>query len=133
MFGIGFEEFLFIIIIAILFLGPDKLPDAMVKVARFIKSIKKVMNDAQHTIESEMRIADIKEEALSYKKQLDEATNELQSFKNHKINPAQEIEQAMQSAKNNFNQKDTQSESIETKRETVTFKKQTINNEDANV
>ncbi len=131
MFGIGFEEFLLIIIIAILFLGPEKLPDAMVKVARFIKSIKKVMNDAKHTLESEMRIADIKEEALSYKRQLDEATNELQSFKNHKINPAQEIEQAMQSAKNSFNQKDTPSENIETKRETVTFKKQTINNEEA--
>jgi len=131
MFGIGFEEFLFIIIIAILFLGPEKLPDAMVKVARFIKSIKKVMNDAKHTLESEMHIADIKEEALSYKKQLDEATNELQSFKNHKINPAQEIEQAMQSAKNSFNQKDTPSENIEIKRETVSFKKQSANNEEA--
>lgn len=132
MFGIGFEEFLFIIVIAILFLGPDKLPEAMVKVARFIKSIKKVMNDAQHTIESEMRIADIKEEALSYKRQLDEATNELQSFKNHKIDPAQEIEQAMQSAKNSFERtKITAGENIEPKRETVTFKKQTADKEDA--
>ncbi|MBN2721456.1 MAG: Sec-independent protein translocase subunit TatB [Campylobacterales bacterium] len=131
MFGIGFEEFLFIIIIAILFLGPEKLPDTMVKVARFIKSIKKVMNDAQHTLESEMRIADIKEEALSYKKQLDEATNELQSFKNHKINPTEEIEKAMQSAKNSFSQTSSPSESIEPKRETVTFKKQSVNNEEA--
>jgi sec-independent protein translocase protein TatB len=130
MFGIGFEEFLLIIIIAILFLGPDKLPDAMVKVARFIKSVKKVMSDAQHTLENEMRIADIKEEALSYKKQLDEATNELQSFKNHKINPTQEIDNAMQSAKNSFNQIDISSENIEVKRETVTFKKQSSSSED---
>lgn len=130
MFGIGFEEFLLIIIIAILFLGPDKLPDAMVKVARFIKSVKKVMSDAQHTLENEMRIADIKEEALGYKKQLDEATNELQSFKNHKINPAQEIDNAMQSAKNSFNQIDVSNENIEIKRETVTFKKQSSSSED---
>ncbi|MGW8169933.1 MAG: Sec-independent protein translocase protein TatB [Sulfurovaceae bacterium] len=130
MFGIGFEEFLLIIIIAILFLGPDKLPDAMVKVARFIKSVKKVMSDAQHTLENEMRIADIKEEALSYKKQLDEATNELQSFKNHKINPTQEIDNAIQGAKNSFNQIDVSSENIEIKRETVTFKKQSSSSED---
>ncbi len=130
MFGIGFEEFLLIIIIAILFLGPDKLPDAMVKVARFIKSVKKVMSDAQHTLENEMRIADIKEEALGYKKQLDEATNELQSFKNHKINPTQEIDNAIQGAKNSFNQIDVSSENIEIKRETVTFKKQSSSSED---
>ena len=131
MFGIGFEEFLLIIIIAILFLGPDKLPDAMVKVARFIKSIKKVMNDAQHSLESEMRIADLKEEALSYKKKLDEATGELQSFKNHKINPAEEIEKAVQNAKNNFERTNTSAENVEPKRETVTFKKQITDSEEA--
>ncbi|MDD3774540.1 MAG: Sec-independent protein translocase protein TatB [Sulfurovaceae bacterium] len=132
MFGIGFEEFLLIIIIAILFLGPEKLPDTMVKVARFIKSVKKVMSDAQHTLESEMRIADIKEEALSYKKQLDEATNELQSFKNHKINPTEEIEKAMQNAKSSFERTDIAAgENIEPKRETVTFKKQSADKEEA--
>ncbi|MDD5405624.1 MAG: Sec-independent protein translocase protein TatB [Sulfurovaceae bacterium] len=130
MFGIGFDEFLLIVIIAILFLGPDKLPEAMVKVARFIKSAKKVMDDAKHTIESEMRIADLKEEALSYKKKLDDATDELQSFKNHKINPTVEIEKAVQDAKNSFNQINPPNENIETKRETVTFKKQSTSNED---
>ncbi len=131
MFGIGFEEFLLIIIIAILFLGPDKLPEAMIKVARFIKSIKKVMSDAQHTIESEMHIADLKEEALSYKNQLDEATSELTSFKNHKINPAEEMGKAVQSAKNTFNQTNFPAENIEPKRESVSFKKQSVNSEDA--
>jgi len=37
MFGLGFMEILFIAIIAILFLGPDKLPGAMVDIAKFIK------------------------------------------------------------------------------------------------
>ena len=82
MFGIGFTELLLISIIAILFLGPDKLPQTMIEIAKFIKSVKKTIGEAKSSLEEEMKIADLKEEALSYKKQLDEATNELKNFKN---------------------------------------------------
>lgn len=82
MFGIGFTELILISIIAILFLGPDKLPQAMVDMAKFIKSVKKTISEAKGTLEEEMKIADLKEEALSYKKQLNDATDELQNFKN---------------------------------------------------
>jgi sec-independent protein translocase protein TatB len=82
MFGIGFTELILISIIAILFLGPDKLPQAMVDMAKFIKSVKKTVSDAKGSLEEELKIADLKEEALGYKKQLNDATNELQNFKN---------------------------------------------------
>lgn len=82
MFGIGFTELILISIVAILFLGPDKLPQAMVDVAKFIKSVKNTISEAKGSLEEEMKIADLKEEALNYKKQLDSATNELQNFKN---------------------------------------------------
>lgn len=82
MFGIGFTELILISIIAIIFLGPDKLPQAMIDIAKFIKSVKKTVSDAKGSLEEEMKIADLKEEALNYKKQLDSATNELQNFKN---------------------------------------------------
>jgi len=82
MFGIGFTELILISIIAILFLGPDKLPQAMVDMAKFIKSVKKTISEAKGSLEEEMKISDLKEEALSYKKQLNDATNELQNFKN---------------------------------------------------
>ena len=82
MFGIGFTELLLIAIIAILFLGPDKLPEAMIQIAKFIKGVKKTVGEAKASLEEEMRIADLKEEALNYKKQLDEATDELKNFKN---------------------------------------------------
>ncbi|MCB4759011.1 MAG: Sec-independent protein translocase protein TatB [Sulfurovum sp.] len=85
MFGIGFTEILLIAIIAILFLGPDKLPEAMVQIAKFFKSIKKTINEAKSSLEEEMRIADLKEEALSYKQKLDSAASELQGFKNISI------------------------------------------------
>ena len=82
MFGIGFTEILLISVIAILFLGPDKLPDAMVQIAKFIKSVQKTVGEAKSSLEEEMKIADLKDEALKYKSQLDNATNELKSFKN---------------------------------------------------
>jgi len=82
MFGIGFTELLLIAVIAILFLGPDKLPSALVEMAKFIKGVKKTIGDAKSSLEEEMKIADLKEEALNYKKQLNEATEELKGFKN---------------------------------------------------
>lgn len=82
MFGIGFTELLIISIVAILFLGPDKLPSAMIEMAKFIKSVKKTVGEAKNSLEEEMKIADLKDEALSYKKQLDDATSELKNFKN---------------------------------------------------
>jgi sec-independent protein translocase protein TatB len=82
MFGIGFTELVLISIIAILFLGPDKLPQAMVEIAKFIKSVKQTVGEAKSTLEEEIKIADLKDEALGYKKQLTEATDELKGFKN---------------------------------------------------
>lgn len=72
MFGMGIGEILVIAIIAIIFLGPEKLPDAMVKGAKFFKSFKNSINDVKSSFEQEMKIQELKEEALTYKKKLDE-------------------------------------------------------------
>lgn len=75
MFGMGIGEILVIAIIAIIFLGPEKLPEAMVKGAKFFKSFKNSINDVKSSFEQEMKIQELKEEALTYKKKLDEATS----------------------------------------------------------
>jgi sec-independent protein translocase protein TatB len=82
MFGIGFTEILLIAVIAILFLGPDKLPEAMVQIAKLVKSVKQTLNEAKSSLEEEMHISQLKEEALSYKRELDKTTSELRGFKN---------------------------------------------------
>ena len=41
MFGMGITEILLIAIVAVIALGPEKLPDAMVKIAKMFNSIKK--------------------------------------------------------------------------------------------
>ena len=137
MFGIGFTELILISIIAILFLGPDKLPSTMIEIAKFIKSVKRTIGDAKHSLEEEMKIADLKEEALSYKKQLDDATNELKNFKNidfddfddvsydediSKESPKAMVAASKSSLKENSDDTPVATQ-VEAKNETVTLKK----------
>ncbi len=126
MFGIGFTEILLISIIAILFLGPDKLPETMVQIAKFIKSVKKTVGDAKDSLEEEMKIADLKDEALNYKKQLDSATSELKSFKNIDfddiMNEEHEGDKKSKASKASPATEDN-TPAVEQKNETVTFKK----------
>ena len=77
MFGMGFTEILIIAVIAILFLGPDKLPSAMVDIAKFFRSAKNAIGSVKDTLEEEMHVSDIKKEALAYKAELDKATSEI--------------------------------------------------------
>ena len=136
MFGIGFTELLLIAVIAILFLGPDKLPGALVEMAKFIKSVKKTIGDAKSSLEEEMKIADLKEEALKYKQQLNEATEELKGFKNlsledlddvtYEETPSADFPLAQAPGKKNETPEkktDADTTQIEPKQETVTFKK----------
>ena len=76
MFGMSFGEILIIAVIAILFIGPDKLPEAMVNIAKFFRSFKKTVNDTKETIEQELHLAELKEEAISYKDTLDNAVSD---------------------------------------------------------
>jgi len=82
MFGMGFTEILFIAVIAILFLGPDKLPTAMVEIAKFFRSAKKTIGSVKDSIEEEMNVKEIKEEALAYKKELLGAGEEIGQIAN---------------------------------------------------
>ncbi|MBA1420754.1 MAG: Sec-independent protein translocase subunit TatB [Epsilonproteobacteria bacterium] len=128
MFGIGFTELLLIAIIAILFLGPDKLPGTLVEMAKFIKGVKKTIGDAKSSLEEEMKIADLKEEALNYKKQLTEATDELKGFKNMSFDDLDDaIDYDNQSSADFPSVEPKEVENVttqvESKNETVTFKK----------
>src|SRR5207248_8054053 len=56
MFGMGGTEILVILIVALLFLGPDKLPDAAKKISKGIRDIKKQSRALQRTIEDDEHI-----------------------------------------------------------------------------
>ena len=70
MFGMGFMEILLIAIVAIIALGPEKLPTAMVEIAKFIGKFKSGVNDAKQTLDNELNLSDMKSELDSLKAQL---------------------------------------------------------------
>ena len=80
MFGMGFVEILIIAVIAILFLGPDKLPGAMVDIAKFFRQMKSTIGSVKDSLEQEINVSEIKEEALAYKKELLDAQDKLTSI-----------------------------------------------------
>lgn len=82
MFGMGFTEILIIAVIAILFLGPDKLPETMVEIAKFFRSVKKTVSSAKASLDEELHISDMKEEVMNYKKELTSASGELERMVN---------------------------------------------------
>ncbi|TKX31827.1 Sec-independent protein translocase TatB [Campylobacter estrildidarum] len=71
----SFGEIIIILIVAILVLGPDKLPEAIVQIAKILKALKKNIDDAKSSIEKEIRINELKEEAKKYKDEFS-ASNE---------------------------------------------------------
>ncbi len=82
MFGMGLGEIFLIAIVAVLFLGPEKLPSTMIEIAKFFKSVKGTVNSARATIEEEMKFSELKQEALNYKKELTDASAELERMTN---------------------------------------------------
>ncbi len=77
MFGMGFMEIFLIAIVAIIALGPEKLPTAMVEIAKFLKKFKSGIEDAKSTLDNELNISEMKEEAAKYKAQIENAKSTL--------------------------------------------------------
>jgi len=82
MFGMGFTEILMIAVMAIIFIGPDKLPSMMVDIAKFFRNVKNTIGSVKDSMEEEINMTDIKREALAYKEELLKATEDLDTVKN---------------------------------------------------
>ncbi|WQW36194.1 Sec-independent protein translocase protein TatB [Helicobacter pylori] len=88
MFGMGFFEILVVLVVAIIFLGPEKFPQAVVDIVKFFRTVKKTLNDAKDTLDKEINIEEIKKETLEYQKLFE---NKVESLKGVKI---EELEDA---------------------------------------
>ncbi len=76
MLDIGFSELLVVIVLAVLVLGPDKLPEAMKDFARLIKKMKKMWSDATADITRELEMEEMKDEVAKYKEEIKKLQNE---------------------------------------------------------
>ena len=72
MFGMGFIEIFLILIVAVMALGPEKLPSAAVDMVKFFKKFKSGLDDAKSTLDKELNISEMKDEANKFKASINE-------------------------------------------------------------
>lgn len=101
MFGISLPEITIILIIAIIVLGPEKLPKVLVELAKYFKVIKKTINDAKSSFDQELRIAELKEDAKKYKESITQASEGVR--KKLTFEELDEIKGGMNSVKETLN------------------------------
>ena len=120
MFGMGFMEILLIAIVAIIALGPEKLPGTMVQIAKFINKFKTGLEDAKATLDNELNISELKAEASKFKSQIEETKASLTV--DSKIDLG--LNDLMKDNLNNDSSTETKKVEEEPKQEKVSFKKE---------
>jgi sec-independent protein translocase protein TatB len=58
MFGLGFGEIMIILVLALLLLGPKKLPDAAKTIGKGLREFRKATDDLRGQIETEINVLD---------------------------------------------------------------------------
>lgn len=85
MLGLGIGEIILIVVVAIIVLGPDKLPNAIIEIAKVLRVLKKAVSDAKETLDREVNLAELKKEANDYKQKIEQHANIEQSLKDNDI------------------------------------------------
>jgi len=75
MFGMGFMEIFLVLMVAIIALGPEKLPTAAVDIAKFFKKFKTGIDDAKSTLHEELNLSEFTQKADQFKIGVSDVTN----------------------------------------------------------
>ena len=70
MFGIGSTELLVILVVALIVIGPSKLPDIMRTLGKGMAEFKRMSNDVKSTLDAEIERADREDRQAEAKKEL---------------------------------------------------------------
>jgi sec-independent protein translocase protein TatB len=82
---LGFFEILLIAVVAIVVLGPEKLPEAMANIFKFFRRVKSFATDIKDSVDKELQIQELKDEANRYKNDLMSASQKLEEMANRDI------------------------------------------------
>lgn len=93
MFGIGFQEILLILLLALIIFGPKKLPDLAKSLGRGVAEFKKAAEEMKKGLEDSVKEEDIKKEIDEIKDlghEIDRSVKEELSEQGTKINEVDE-------------------------------------------
>ena len=107
MFGIGLPEMIIIAIVALIFIGPDKLPGVLRSIGKGIVELKRATSDVRSTVQEEMQkiedeieIKEVRESAQDFKNELGGVANKIDPLTLSKFNSEDQNEVISHSEKN---------------------------------
>jgi Tat protein translocase TatB subunit len=110
MLGIGMPEMLLIAVIALIVIGPDKLPGLAKTLGRMFGELKKATNEFKETMEVESKLAEVKKafDGISEKDMADkaEAMNEPVNIDTSSVPPGDDMDDKCND-KNDVEEKDS--------------------------
>ena len=93
MFGIGLPEMIIIAVVALIFIGPDKLPGVLRSIGKGLVELKRATSDVRSTVQEEMQkieeeieLKDVQESAQDFKNELGGVANKVDSLTLSKFN-----------------------------------------------
>ena len=77
MFDIGFSELLIVAIVALIVLGPERLPKAVKTAGMWLGRIKRTMGNVQKAISEELRIEEMRSNAKAQQEKLEREADKM--------------------------------------------------------
>ena len=99
MFGVGLPEMMIIAVVALVFIGPDKLPGVLRSIGKGLVQLKRATSDVRSTVQDEMNkiedeieLKDIQESAQSFSNELGGVANKMDPLALSKMNSGEQLE-----------------------------------------
>ena len=99
MFGIGLPEMIIIAVVALVFIGPDKLPGVLrsigkglVELKRATSDVRSTVQDEMHKTEEEIELKDVRESAQSFSNELGGVANKMDPLSLSKLSSGEQLE-----------------------------------------
>ncbi len=100
MFGIGLPEMIIIAVVALIFIGPEKLPGVLrsigkglVELKRATSDVRSTMQEEMHKIEEEIELKEVRESAQDFKNELGGVANKVDPLTLSKFNTEDQKEE----------------------------------------
>ena len=107
MFGIGLPEMIIIAVVALIFIGPDKLPGVLRSIGKGLVELKRATSDVRSTVQEEMQkiedeieIKEVRESAQDFKNEFGGVANKIDPLTLSKFNSENQNEIISHSEKN---------------------------------
>jgi len=107
MFGIGLPEMIIIAAVALVFIGPDKLPGVLrslgkglVELKRATSDVRSTVQDEMHKIEEEIELKDVRKSAEDFSNELGGVANKIDPLSLSKMRTGEQLDKIADAIEN---------------------------------